>query len=408
VVLAGPIVVVLWVTIGLPMMSQLTSAAGANRLARKVVFEAEPTASGGAGGGEGVPATAAAAVVSKKVLAAYHAEVERQARAHARRRARSTTPLANLTLPAAPRPATTTEATTLATADLPKAPPTRPADLSQPPKNAAPAAGSSSPGSGDANASPGSSSGGDSATGPGIGSATGGGPPDASGTDDGGAGNNGAAGSPGPGGDVGGGNAGGNGSGGAPSPPPAAPPTSPPPTPPAPSPPAPPAPSPPPPPPPPPAPPPPPPPAAPSAPPTPADVQTRNGGGPHGKPKKGDSIVFSFSSAPDPSLILPGWTGSATTVTVLITDKGKNDVLTVLNPTTGLPLALGSVQLGGDYADRQNVTIAGSTMTLSGSAVTVVLGTTAGRVGNEQKSGTMIWSGPGGTATESGPADNEF
>jgi hypothetical protein len=95
-------------------------------------------------------------------------------------------------------------------------------------------------------------------------------------------------------------------------------------------------------------------------------------------------------------------------VTVVITDKGKNDVLTVVNPTTGLPLALGSVQLAGDYADRQNVTFAGSTMTLNGSAVTIVLGTATGKVGNEQRSGSMVWAGPGGTVTESGPADNEF
>jgi hypothetical protein len=143
------------------------------------------------------------------------------------------------------------------------------------------------------------------------------------------------------------------------------------------------------------------------APASPADVQTTNGGGPHGKPKKSDSIVFTFTSAPNPALILPGWSGSATTVTVLITDKGKNDVLTVLT-SSGAPISLGSVQLAGDYADRQNVTIAGSTMTLSGNAVTIVFGTPSGKVGNEQKNGMMTWSGPSGAATESGPADNEF
>src|SRR5919201_5054226 len=73
VVLAGPIVVVLWVTIGLPMLSQLTNAASGNRLARKVVFEAQAGAPGGAGGGGTAPATAAAAVVSNDVLTAYHA-----------------------------------------------------------------------------------------------------------------------------------------------------------------------------------------------------------------------------------------------------------------------------------------------------------------------------------------------
>src|SRR5919198_5515040 len=74
VVLAGPIVVVLWVTIGLPMLSQLTSAAAGNSVAHKVVFEAQPTAPGGSGASQGAPATAAAAVVSKEVLASYHAE----------------------------------------------------------------------------------------------------------------------------------------------------------------------------------------------------------------------------------------------------------------------------------------------------------------------------------------------
>jgi hypothetical protein len=143
--------------------------------------------------------------------------------------------------------------------------------------------------------------------------------------------------------------------------------------------------------------------------PAPADIQTTNGGGPHGKPGKGDSVVFTFAGAVSPSLILAGWNGSATTVTVAITDNAKNDVLTVVNSATGTQLpALGSVQLGGDYADRQNVTISGSTMTLSGSVVTIVLGTPAGKVGNEQKNGTMIWTTPTGTATESGPADNEF
>ena len=143
--------------------------------------------------------------------------------------------------------------------------------------------------------------------------------------------------------------------------------------------------------------------------PAPADIQTTNaGGGPRGKPRKGDSVLFTFASAFDPSLILAGWNGPATTVTVLITDSAKNDVLTVLNPATGGQLSLGSVQLAGDYADRQNVTFAGSTMTLNGATVTLVLGTPSGKVGNEQKNGTMVWTAATGTSTEPGAPDNEF
>jgi type II secretory pathway pseudopilin PulG len=419
--LAGPIVVVLWVTIGLPMLSQLTGAAGANRLARKVVFEAQPAGPGGSGADEGAPATVAAAVISKQALAAYHAEVARRRRARAQRHAPKARPLASLTLPSPVLPESTSDSTTLATADLPKAPPAQPAEAPPPSKDNTPPDGNGATGSGDGNAgsapSSGAGTGPDPVAEPGTGAGTG--ASDASGDSGGtGNGNPGSPVDPGSAGDTGktvvhgnsdgdvggvGGGGGGNGAGGnaggAPSSPPAAPPVSPPPPPAAPPPPPPPPSSPPP------APPAPPPPAAPALP---ADIQTRNGGGPHGKPKRGDSIVFTFTSPPTPAAILPGWNGSATTVTVLIADRGSNDVLTVLNAATGVPLALGSVQLAGDYADRQNVSFAGSTMTLNGSAVTIVLGTASGRTGNEQRSGTMTWTGPGGTATESGLADNEF
>jgi hypothetical protein len=64
--------------------------------------------------------------------------------------------------------------------------------------------------------------------------------------------------------------------------------------------------------------------------------------------------------------------------------------------------------LGNDYADKQNVTATGSTMTLSGNVVRIVLGTPTGKPINQKKSGTMVWTAPSGTATESGAADNEF
>jgi len=143
--------------------------------------------------------------------------------------------------------------------------------------------------------------------------------------------------------------------------------------------------------------------------PAPADIQTTSGGGPHGKPAAGDAIVYTFASAPNPLLILAGWNGSATAVSVRINENGNSDFVTILNATTGAQLlGLGSVQLGGDYADNQNVTAAGSTMTLSGSAVRIVLGAPSGKAFHQKQLGTMIWTAPSGTATESGPADNEF
>jgi large repetitive protein len=119
-------------------------------------------------------------------------------------------------------------------------------------------------------------------------------------------------------------------------------------------------------------------------------------------------VLFTFAGAPDPSAILAGWNGSAKTVTLRINENGANDSVTILNATTGTQLAaLGSVLLDGDYADKQNLT-ASSTMTLSGSVVKVVLGTTTGQSHDQKKVGTMVWTTPNGTATESGPADTEF
>jgi hypothetical protein len=47
-------------------------------------------------------------------------------------------------------------------------------------------------------------------------------------------------------------------------------------------------------------------------------------------------------------------------------------------------------------------------MTLSGNVVTVVLGTPTGKWFEQKKAGTMVWTAPSGTATESGAPDNEF
>jgi predicted flavoprotein YhiN len=119
-------------------------------------------------------------------------------------------------------------------------------------------------------------------------------------------------------------------------------------------------------------------------------------------------MVYTFAGAPSPSLILAGWSGAATTVTLRINDNGTNDSVTILSSGGTQVAALGSVQLGGDYADKQGITVTGSTMTLAGNVVRVVLGTPNRQTFAQQKVGTMVWTAPTGTATESGPADNEF
>src|SRR5262249_57003211 len=86
-VVALPAVAVLWLTVGLPVLSQVTGAGAGNRLARNVVFSMEASGSG-SGGGSAAPPSVAAATVSDQALASYHAEVaQAPARAHANARA---------------------------------------------------------------------------------------------------------------------------------------------------------------------------------------------------------------------------------------------------------------------------------------------------------------------------------
>jgi hypothetical protein len=374
--MALPAVALLWLTVGLPMLSQLTNAGASNQLARKVVFTTQAGGSGaGADGGAAGPQTVAAATVSNEVLSAYRAEVAKRSRAHVRAamKAKDLSVALPQPTPAGAAPGTAT----LATVDAPQAPPSReagrPADKS--PETSSGESGSTgdrggtsdSGGSGSADTTtPTSDPGGSGGNGTTGGSGTGdtGGPGDTLGDDLGDTGGLGASAPPPP-----------------PPPPPPSPPPPPPPGPPAPAPPL----------------------------PAPADIQTTSGGGPHGKPAAGDAVVYTFASAPDPSLILPGWNGTATTVTLQITESATNDVVTVLDAAGGTQLAaLGSIQLNGDYANKQNVIVTGSTMTLSGSVVTVVLGTPTGRSHEQRKAGTMVWTTSSGTATESGSADNEF
>jgi chitinase len=129
--------------------------------------------------------------------------------------------------------------------------------------------------------------------------------------------------------------------------------------------------------------------------------------GQSGRPESGDVVVFTFSAAVDPASILAGWDGSATPVVVRIVDAGGSSVLTVRNASSTADLAeLGSVQTNGDYA--ASVDFTGSQMTLSGSTITIVLGTLSGTTNRDPSAKTMVWTTPHGSATESGHPDSNF
>jgi chitinase len=139
--------------------------------------------------------------------------------------------------------------------------------------------------------------------------------------------------------------------------------------------------------------------------PAPSDVQTANGGSTVGRPETRDRIVFTFTGPVDPTLISAGWDGSAKTVAAYFQHRGGSNTFTVQDDGVTLA-ALGSVELGANYAS--NVTFSNSTMTLSGSTVTVVLDDGSGGIHTVSTPTTMVWTTPQGSVPESGPADVHF
>jgi hypothetical protein len=111
-------------------------------------------------------------------------------------------------------------------------------------------------------------------------------------------------------------------------------------------------------------------------------------GGTEGKPEKGDTVTFVFNQAPEPGTVVSGWDGSGTkSVTVSIADSKENDTLTVSGAT------IGSVALKGNFTEGKTTTFTGSLMALSGSAVTIVLGTeSAGSPKTETGKVKPVWA----------------
>jgi len=136
-------------------------------------------------------------------------------------------------------------------------------------------------------------------------------------------------------------------------------------------------------------------------------VQTVNNGL-SGEPEAGDVVVLTYGGVVNPDLILSGWDGSATAVTVRFDDNTNDDVLTVRNPSDGsLLTGLGQIQLNGDYCGGTTL-FTGSQMTLSGSTVTIVLGTASGTPTRDPSAKDMAWTTLQGSATESGHPDSNF
>jgi hypothetical protein len=138
-----------------------------------------------------------------------------------------------------------------------------------------------------------------------------------------------------------------------------------------------------------------------NTPPAATDVQTTNAGT-AGQPGINDTITFTYSEPVEPESVLAGWDGSATDVVVRVTDGLLGvDRLSVRDAanTAVIPLTLGTahVSLGGLLYVLTNVDFGAtgtrSRMAMSGSTITVTLGTaSAGLSGAQLTATTMSWT----------------
>jgi hypothetical protein len=159
--------------------------------------------------------------------------------------------------------------------------------------------------------------------------------------------------------------------------------------------------------------------------PAPVDVQTANaGGGVAGRAEQNDTITFTFSEAMDSFSLAAGWDGSPASVTLRLRNSGGGaggDRVEIWNAANTSQLAFGDARLGrADYVTGGSLNFTNSLMTVSGTSVTVVLGTASGTAGSAAGPGTITWDPsalatdvagnglPALPVTESGPPDSEF
>lgn len=117
-----------------------------------------------------------------------------------------------------------------------------------------------------------------------------------------------------------------------------------------------------------------------------SDFETGNGSGTEGKPEQGDTVSFEFNKAPDPNSIVSGWNGSGTKpVTVSISNSAENDGLAVSGAT------IGNIALKGDFTSS-TATFSASTISLSGSTVTIVLGAASGSIKTDSDKSKAVWT----------------
>jgi hypothetical protein len=110
--------------------------------------------------------------------------------------------------------------------------------------------------------------------------------------------------------------------------------------------------------------------------------------GTEGKPEEGDSVIFTFNRPPNPSSIASKWSGAkALSVTVSVSDESSLDTLTVSGAS------IGEVNFEGNYvANKKTAVFTKSSMSLSGSVVTIVLGENSSNAKKDTNKNPSAWT----------------
>lgn len=151
------------------------------------------------------------------------------------------------------------------------------------------------------------------------------------------------------------------------------------------------------------------------------DVDTTNkAGGTAGRPESGDTLTLTYSERIDPYSVMAGWTGSAQAVTVRLTKSGNHNSISVLSPG-GATLPLGTVDTASNVQYTSGtIDFTGSTMTQTGGAVSLVLGTPSSAPSTLTAASALSWTPSSSaydaagnnssttTATEQGVSDSNF
>jgi hypothetical protein len=134
------------------------------------------------------------------------------------------------------------------------------------------------------------------------------------------------------------------------------------------------------------------------------DIQATNVGATAGKLESGDYLRLTYSEAMAPGSILAGWTGASQAIRVNVADGGTTDTMDFTNSTGTTRLNLVNtatdLTLSGNFVTA--ATVFNATISMSGSVVTVTLGSMVSGALTTAGNGKMSWRPSAGATDTAG------